>query len=148
MTDTESTSTLINHVQVHVVRCSVFSQAWQCPRWCLQKEARDAEERHSSVAADLRAQLAAAQASAEAAQEEAAAAAEALERHQAKQAHNAEQLRAAVVESQQVRGHITSQPQFCSMLVRHPNTDATQTLKHCRQGVLRHAMAGCTQPQC
>lgn len=80
------------------------------------------------MAADLRAQLAAAQASAEAAQEEAAAAAEALERHQAKQAHNAEQLRAAVVESQQVRSHITSQLQFCSMLVRHSNTDATQKL--------------------
>jgi hypothetical protein len=72
---------------------------------CWQKEAQDAEERHASVAADLRVQLTAAQAAAEAAQQEAAAAAEALERHQAKQAHNAEQLRTAIVESQQVRRH-------------------------------------------
>lgn len=71
----------------------------------MQKEAQDAEERHARVAADLRAQLAAAQAVAEAAQQEAAVAAEALQRHQAKQAHNAEQLRVAVVESQQVRRH-------------------------------------------
>ena len=80
------------------------------------------------MAADLRAQLAAAQAVAEAAQQDAAVAAEALERHQTKQAHNAEQLRAAVVESQQVRSHITSQLYFCSMLLWHvTHRFATQT---------------------
>ena len=91
------------------------------------------------MAADLRAQLAAAQAAAEAAQQEAAAAAEALERHQAKQAHNAEQLRVAVVESQQVRSHIASRLCFCSMLVRR--SSASLQLRHRRQGVPKHAMA-------
>jgi hypothetical protein len=77
----------------------------------LQREAQAAHMRHADEVSDLQAQLVLAQ-------QEAAAAVEALERHRAEQVRNAEQLRAAVVDSQQVHRRLPPVTLLCRRSTR------------------------------